>query len=154
MAILDGYDLVYVERIKTSQVVNINLHVGSRLPLYNTSLGRALISDMPAEWLRGYIDTLMGVAAAKPYAQNDGENLLEIIRETRERGYALNDQDLALGLRSIASPIRDKSRKTVAAINVAVPSARVSVVDLHRIHAPELLRASAEISAALGFRRR
>jgi IclR family transcriptional regulator, pca regulon regulatory protein len=154
MAILDGYDLVYVERIKTSQLVNINLHVGSRLPLYNTSLGRALAAEMSADWLRQYIDSLLTVAAAKQFVRNGGEKLLEILRETRERGYALNDQDLALGLRSIASPIRDKSRKAVAAINVAVPSARVSVVDLHRIHAPELLKTSAEISAALGFRYR
>jgi len=152
MAILDGYDLVYVERIKTSQIVNINLHVGSRLPLYNTSMGRALIAEMPTEWLGRYLASLKTVPEAKKYVQGGAEKLLKILRETRQVGYALNDQDLTVGLRSIASPIRDRSKKVVAAVNVAVPSARVSVSQLQRVHAPELMKTTSEISAVLGFR--
>jgi IclR family pca regulon transcriptional regulator len=153
MAIRDEDNIIYIERLKTSQVININLHVGSRLPLYNTSMGRALIAHMPEEWLRDYVARLATDSGARPYVQGGGARLLTILRETRQRGYAINNEELAPGLRSVAAPIWDGTgREVVAAVNIAVPSARITLRELNAHHVPELLKTAQAISAALKLR--
>lgn len=150
MAVLDGTELVYVERLKTQQIININLHIGSRLPLYNTSMGRALIAYKPEAWLRDYIAKLPPEAAE--YSRRGGKKLREILRDVGEKKYAINNEDLARGLRSVATQIRNHKGEVVAAINIAVPSARVSLDELEKNYAPQLLVAAQQISAALGYR--
>lgn len=152
MAVLDGDEIVYIERIKTKQIITINLHVGSRLPLYNTSMGRALVAHMPSVWLRSYLKRMEGDPAARRSLQDGGRRFLGILRETRESGYAVNDEDLASGLRSVAAPIWDHQNNVIAAVNIAVPSARVSIRDLRARYLPELLKTAGEICQALGFR--
>jgi IclR family pca regulon transcriptional regulator len=147
---LDGDELVYVERIRTSQIITINMHVGTRLPLYNTSLGRALICEMPEEWLSEYMTRLKSDSSAQDYLRKKG--LLKLLQETRTLGYALNDEELVKGLRSVASPIRGASKEIVGAINIAVPSSRVTAADLKRNYVPELLSTAEKISMALGYR--
>ena len=150
MAVLDGRELVYVERIKTQQIVNINLHIGSRLPLYNTSMGRALIAHQPQEWLRDYVRQLPPEAAE--YAAKGGKKLIETLRDVLKKNYATNNEDLARGLRSVATQIRNRKGEVVAAINIAVPSGRVSRDELETKYAPQLLDTAREISVALGYR--
>lgn len=152
LAVLDRDELVYIDRVKTTQIVSINLHVGSRLPLYNTSLGRALISEMPEFWLKQYLSRLANDSDGRKYLERDGKKLFDILSETRKCGYSLNDEDLVVGLRSIASPVRDRTGKIVAAINISVPSMRISVSDLRHTFAPELKATADKVSAALGFR--
>jgi len=152
LAVRDGDTLIYISRIKTSQVVNINLHVGSRLPLYNTSLGRALVAHMGDEWVRDYLVRLKAEPAARQYVDRRGARLLAALRATRERGYSVNDEELTAGLRSIASPIWDGSRRVAAAINISVPSARMTLRTLLGRAVPELLKTANEISAALKLR--
>jgi IclR family pca regulon transcriptional regulator len=152
LAILDGDELVFAERIKTSQVVNINLHPGSRLPLYNTAMGRALIFDMPQVWLRQYMARLRDDPRAAKYTQDGGRKLLKMLKDIQERGYAISDNERIDGVRSAACPIRDKSSQTVAAINVLVPSTRVSLIELRERLVPEVVETAARISTALGFR--
>jgi IclR family pca regulon transcriptional regulator len=150
MAVLDGDRLIYIERVKTTQVVNINLHVGSSLPLYNTSMGRVLLAFMPDAQLRQYLARLAADPVGKKYSQHGSKRLLDILEETRRRGYALNDEELVSGLRSVAAPIWDSSDRLAAAINISVPSVRVSVRQLRVRYVPELLATATEISAALG----
>jgi IclR family transcriptional regulator, pca regulon regulatory protein len=147
-----GEELVYIERIRTSQIININLHVGSRLPLYSTSLGRALICDMPEEWLKDYIYRLRDDPNAKNYIKNDKHSLLCRLEEARKLGYAINDEELVKGLRAVGAPIRGRTSEIVAAVGVAVPSSRISVSELRRKFAPELLSIAEKISIALGYR--
>jgi IclR family pca regulon transcriptional regulator len=155
MAVLDETRLIYIERVKTSQIVNINLHVGSRLPLCSTSMGRALLAFLPAADLRACIDRLREHEPdARPYLANGARPLLEILAETRQRGYAVNDEELVFGLRSVGCPVWDGTSAVVAAINISVPSARVSLRDLKNKYAPELVKTAGEISTALGFRPR
>jgi IclR family transcriptional regulator, pca regulon regulatory protein len=154
LAVLSGDELIYIERITTSQIVSINLHVGSRLPLYCTSLGRALICEMSSAWLQQYIQRLASDPKARKYIQGDGRKLLQILRETRERGYALNDEELVKGLRVVASPVRDRTSKIIAAVCISVPSSRVTIADLRRTFAPSLATTAESISLALGYRAR
>lgn len=152
MAVLDDMQLIYVDRIKSSQIVNINLHVGSRLPLYNTSMGRALLAHRRPEELRAYLARLREQPEAEAFTAQGGRRLLEILADVRRRGYAINDEELVTGLRSVGCPVWDGRPQVVAAINISVPSVRVSARNLKTRYAPELMRSAAQISAALGYR--
>lgn len=150
MAVLDGNELVYVERLKTQQIININLHIGSRLPLYNTSMGRALIAYKPEEWLREYVAQLP--REAQEYVGKKGKRLFDVLHQVRERKFAINDEDLASGLRSAGTQIRNQKGEIVAAINIAVPSARVSLKEMENKYAPLLLDTARLISSTLGYK--
>ena len=154
MAVRDGDDLVYIERIKTQQIVNINLHVGSRLPLYNTAMGRALLSCQSEDWIRSYIERNELDPEAQRFLGPNGDHLLAQLRTVGEKGYAINDQDLVKGLRSIAAPVKNAEGKGIAAINIAVPSARVTVQLLKTEFGPLVVETALQISEGLGFLRR
>lgn len=154
LAVLDEHELVYIERIKTQQIININLHVGSRLPLYNTSMGRVLAADRDAAWLADYIRHLSQFAEARAFWANDGKKLRAILEEVRLRDYALNNQELCPGLRSVASPVRGRDGRVAGAVNIAVSASLYSLKELTRDLLPPLLKSTAAISAALGFEAR
>ena len=152
LAILNGDELIYIDRVRTAQILNINLHVGSRLPLYNTSLGRALISDMPEVWMKGYVERISTDPKAKDYVEEDGKKLRKLLKETQRLGYALNDEELVKGLRGVASPVRDRTNTIVAAICITVPAGRATLAKLKSDFVMELLRTADQISYALGYR--
>jgi IclR family pca regulon transcriptional regulator len=152
LAVRDNDELVYIERIRTSQILNINIHVGSRLPLYRTALGRALICEMPDTWLQEYMGRLTDDLQAKEYIQKDGAFLMKLLDETRKQKYALNDEELTQGLRGIASPVRNSTGEIVAAVGVSVPSSRITVSDLRRSFVADLISTAEKISVALGHR--
>jgi IclR family transcriptional regulator, pca regulon regulatory protein len=152
LALRDGYEVIYSYRIQTNQILNVNLRVGSRVPLYSTALGRALILDMPEEWLTAYLQELRKDLKAREYTANDGRLLRKLLAEESKLGYSLNDGDLVKGLRAIACPVRDRSTNTVASLGVVVPSSRAAVAELRRYHARELLKTAREISHGIGYR--
>jgi IclR family transcriptional regulator, pca regulon regulatory protein len=154
LAVQDGDELIYVDRIGTSQIINVSLHIGSRLPLFNTSLGRALICEHPEEWLRGYMTRLATNRDAKEYLRGGKRPLPKLLDEARKQRYSLNDEELVKGLRSIASPVQEASGRIAGAIGIAVPSSRVSIAELKRDFVPQLLAATEKVSATLGYRRR
>ena len=154
MAILDGTDIVYIERCRSAQQgqreIDLNLHVGSRLPAYCTSMGKVLLADLdPAD--------LADVLARTQFTQR-GPNTIVAKREllaelarVRAAGLAVNNEELAYGLRSIAAQIRAQNGRAVAAINLAVHRTMVSLEDLVERLSPRLERTAAEISARIGY---
>ena len=153
MAILDGNDIVYVERCRSTRrgqrEIDLNLHVGSRLPAYCTSLGKVLLAYLPQPLqdsvLEGTEFTRRG-----PNTITSRPALLAELERVREQGLAVNSEELAYGLRSIAAPIFDFHGDAVAAVNLAVHSSMVSMQDLVARLGETLRRAAAEISAHLG----
>lgn len=152
MAVLDGDRAIFVERIRTSQVVSVSIHVGSTIPLYNTALGKALICDMPESWLQEYIKRHRDHPTGQAYFKNGGSKLRKLLSKTREVGYSLNDRELFKDLLSVASPLRDRTNKVVAAINIVVPTSRMNASQLQRSFVPLLLETAEKISLALGYR--
>jgi IclR family pca regulon transcriptional regulator len=155
MAILDGLDIVYVERSRSARAgqreIDLNLHVGSRLPAYCTSLGKVMLafldeSDQKAA-LAGIDFTRRG-----PNTVTSRPAFLLELKRVREDGFAINNEELAYGLRSIAAPILSRDAVAVAAINLAVHSSMVSMEDLVARLSPTLRAAAADISARLGYR--
>jgi IclR family pca regulon transcriptional regulator len=155
MAILDGSDIVYIERCRTSQPgqreIDLNLHVGSRLPAYCTSMGKVLLAHLPPERLTEVLDEIEFVDRGPNTITTRAELAAELQR-VRSRDIAVNNEELAYGLRSIAVPVWGQGGEVVAAINMAVHRSAASIEDLVDRLSPKMLRAAAGISALLGYR--
>jgi IclR family pca regulon transcriptional regulator len=129
LSILDGDEIVYLARSAAKRVMSVSLSVGSRLPAYCTSMGRVLLAALPDEELAAYLDRVE-LKGLTPKTVTDKSSMLEIIQSVRAQDYALTDEELELGLRSIAVPVRNRQNRTVAAINVGVHAARVSTAEM------------------------
>jgi len=143
-AILSGHDVVYVARVAGARIVSVGLHVGTRLPAYCTSMGRVLLSELGDADLAALLASA-GIEAKTQKTITDRAALTATIRRVRGDGYSIVDEELELGLRSIAVPIRDLSGRIVAAINVSTQSARTSVADMEQKFLPLLKDAASKI---------
>jgi len=150
LAILDGDEILYVARSSASmRIMSIDLGVGSRLPAHCTSMGRVLLAGMAAEALTGYLRRVKLV----PYTSRTivaRDALALAIESTRREQFALVDQELEIGLRSIAVPVKDFRGNVAAAINVSVQATRVSGADMQRTFLPALRAAADELGMLLG----
>jgi len=155
MAILDGTDIVYIERCRSSQQgqreIDLNLHVGSRLPAYCTSMGKVLLAGLPEAELEDVLDQVQFLQRG-PNTLVERKALVDALAAVRYAGIAVNNEELAYGLRSIAVPVRDRSGVVAAAINLAVHRSLVSMEDLVIRLSPALKRTADEISARIGYR--
>jgi IclR family pca regulon transcriptional regulator len=155
MAILDGLDIVYVERCRSAQAgqrdIDLNLHVGARLPAYCTSLGKVLLAYLPADE-QAELLARIDFTRRGPNTLTSRTSLRAELERVRESGFAINNEELAYGLRSIAAPVLSHDGIAVAAINLAVHSSMVSIDDLGQRLSPVLMRTAADISARLGHR--
>jgi IclR family pca regulon transcriptional regulator len=149
LGIIEGTDMIYLDSIKTNHVLNLNLNMGDRLPAYSTSLGKAIAAFLPGPEMK----ELLGKLKMRPLTRNTitrEAKFREELNQIRKRGFAINDGETDDGVRSVAAPVRDRSGRTVAAINISVPSIRVTREDLQTRLAREVTRVAAIISEALG----
>jgi len=151
-SVLDGGDVIYTARAATNRIMTIALSVGRRLPAFVTSMGRVLLSALPPEELDAYLAHHARTAFTSRTVTDEAQ-LRAILDEVRSRGWALIDQELEDGVRSVAAPVLDASGRTVAAVNVSAHASRVSVSVLQRQFLPELLTTAAAISRDLTARR-
>jgi IclR family pca regulon transcriptional regulator len=150
MAVLDGSDIVYIERCRAPgpSGIDLNLHVGSRLPAYCTSMGKVLLAFAPE--LPELLDS-MQLTRRGPNTITVKRKLLKELEQVRERGLAVNNEELAYGLRSIAAPVWSQAGDVVAAINIAVHRSLVSMDELFEDLAPALVDTAGAISAHIAF---
>jgi IclR family pca regulon transcriptional regulator len=138
-----------VARNKTQQILSVDLHLGSRLPIYCTSMGKAQLIDLS----RQELTDLLGEGPYERRGPNTITTLDALIAQlvqVRERGYAVADEELAAGLRAVAAPVRGHAERLVAAVNISVPGGRVSREELENRLAPMVVTTARQISAALG----
>jgi IclR family pca regulon transcriptional regulator len=119
MALLDGADVVYVSRLLSDDLLALRLFVGSRLPAYASSLGRAMLAFLPEEEVRALLDG-QRFESFTEYTIVDEARLMAELRRVRRRGYATNNQELVLGIFGVAAPIFGVSGRPVAAINLSL----------------------------------
>jgi IclR family pca regulon transcriptional regulator len=143
-AVLDGEDVVYVARAAGRRILSVSLHVGTHLPAYCTSMGRVLLAGLGEEELTRFLATAR-IEKNTPKTVTDRRKLAAMIGKVRENGYAVADEELELGLRSIAVPVRDRSGRTVAAINVSTQSVRFTCAEMVETILPHLRGAAARI---------
>ena len=148
ISVLDETDIVYVVRVPTRRIMSITLSVGTRLPAYATSMGRVLLADLPGKQL----EQLLARTELHPLTARtitDRGALEALLARVRKQGYALTDQELEEGLRSIAVPIRDGTGAVTAALNVSVHASRATAAALKRDVLPLLLQTAAGIETDL-----
>ena len=150
-SILDGPEIVYVARVPSKRVMAIALSVGSRLPAHATSMGRVLMAHLPSEELAVYFRTSRRERLTARTVVDEAE-LRELLDRIRCRGWALVDQELEMGVRSIAAPIRDLRGNVLAAMNVSTHAGRVTVEEMEGEFLPHLLRAAKLVGERLTIR--
>jgi IclR family transcriptional regulator, pca regulon regulatory protein len=146
MAQLDGSDIVYVARVSVPKIIALRVEIGTRFPAGQTSQGKVLLAALPPDDVADVL-AQPSQAGLPPYIGTSIEQLLEELGQVRARGWALADEELAPGVRSVAVPVRDGTGAVRAAMNVTVHAAETSVDTLLDEHLPHLLRAAGEVSA-------
>jgi IclR family pca regulon transcriptional regulator len=149
VATLDGDDIVYIARTTVDRVmVAVDLHIGSRLPAYCTSMGRVLLAYLPNEQLEQYLSRV-NLVPHTTRTVNSVDKLRLALRNVRRNGYALVDQELEVGLRSLAVPVYAPSGRVVATINLSGNAPRMSVLEMQTRFLPHLRNAANELGAFL-----
>jgi IclR family pca regulon transcriptional regulator len=148
MAVLDGYDVVYVARIETRRIFSSGLEVGSRLPAFCSSLGRALLSGFDEATLDKWLREGTFVAQS-PRTIVEPEALRQKILEAQRLQYAIIDGEVEVGVRSIAVPVRDRAGTIVAALNIGTSAARTSLDHMRKVYLPALREAAAKVEKTL-----
>jgi IclR family pca regulon transcriptional regulator len=138
IAQLDGSDIVYVARVAVPKIIALAVTVGTRFPAMQTSLGKIMLAALPPEEAERVLTARW---------QPDAAERAAALREVRARGWSLTDEQLALGIRSVAAPLRDGDGRVLAAMNVTVHAAETPVEVLTGEYLPLLLQTAGAISA-------
>ena len=156
MAQLDGSDIVYVARVSVPKIIALRVEIGTLFPAPVTSQGKVLLSALSPAELEGVLRIPSRSGVTPPYSLIDDPSssvepvesrLRAELTQVRARGWALADEELAPGVRSIAVPVRDASGAVRAAMNVTVHAAETSTETLLDEHLPRLIRAAGDVSA-------
>lgn len=146
IAQLDGADIVYVSRVAMPKLVTLSVTIGTRFPALPTSLGKVLLAALPGDELDAALAT-PSRSGLTPSWQPGRDEIDAALREVRAKGWAVTDQQLAPGIRSVAAPIRNGDGTVVAAVNVNAHAAETSLETLTDEMLPKLLRVADELSA-------
>ncbi|MER7694547.1 IclR family transcriptional regulator C-terminal domain-containing protein [Streptomyces sp. NPDC097610] len=146
IAQLDGSDIVYVARVSVPKIVSLSVQIGTRFPALATSLGKVQLAALPPDELEAVLAQPTRSGLVPRWQPGRAERDAEL-RDVRARGWALTDEQLTLGIRSVAAPLRDGTGRVVAGINVNCHAAETTVERLLDHHLPLLLQAAGDISA-------
>lgn len=148
LGILDGDGLLYVARAETVRIMSIGIRPGTRLPAYCTSMGRVLLAALPAETLAGYLER----NPLRPRTERtvtDPAHFHAVLERARRAGHALVDQELELGLRSVAVPVHDRHGNVIAALNIGTAAGRVTLAAMQGILLPALREAALRLEPTI-----
>jgi IclR family pca regulon transcriptional regulator len=148
-SVLDGDEIVYVARVQTRRIMSVSLGIGSRLPAFCTSMGRVLLAHLPADQLEKYLkDAKFQRFTEKTIS--DPAALRKELSSVFKQGYALVDQELEIGLRSLAVPVFAGGGRNIAAINIGTQAARITKGEVLQQFLPVLRKAAKNLSSCLG----
>ncbi|MDE1155187.1 MAG: IclR family transcriptional regulator C-terminal domain-containing protein [Acidobacteriaceae bacterium] len=148
VATLDGDDIVYIARTTVTRVMSVDLHIGSRLPAFCTSMGRVLLAYLPQDQMESYFSRVH-MQQYTPKTIVSQEKLRLALRNVRRNGYALCDQEFEVGLRSIAVPVQAPNGRVVATVNLSGHAPRMPMLEMQTRFLPPLRAAAMELSAFL-----
>lgn len=148
VGILDGDELVCVAAVSAGRVVSATLQPGTRVPAYCTANGRVMLASLPHQQVEAYLARLTIEPLTERTIVDKERLMLEIVR-TRAQGHAMVDQEMELGLRTLAVPIRNFRGDTVAALNVGLHAARMPVEEIVERCLPALMKVQVELVALL-----
>jgi IclR family pca regulon transcriptional regulator len=156
IAVLEGPDILYMDRARSfrrgQSKIDVDLHPGSRLPAYCTAMGKLLLANLPEREQRELLASIK-LAKRGPNTITTKKALRAELEQIGEAGFAVNDEELAPELYSIAAPVRNEARDVVAAASLSAHSSMISLEELVDALGPHLVSTADRISARLGFRR-
>jgi IclR family pca regulon transcriptional regulator len=147
-SVLDGTEILYVARASQKRVMSINLTPGSRLPAYCASMGRVLLAALPEAEARAIL-ARSDLKANTPRTITDPEKLIAEFRSVRAHGYAVIDQELELGLCSIAVPVENDRGQLICALNIGAPAAHASAAEMVTRYLPLMKETQAALRLVL-----
>lgn len=145
MSQLDGADIVYIARVSVPKIIGISVQIGTRFPAIATSMGHVLLSELSSKELDNVL-AKKSQSRVVPRIKPTRKELNATLDEVRLRGWAISDERLSLGIRSIAAPVRDATGAIIAALNVTVNAAETPVAKLRSLHLPLLLATAQRIT--------
>ncbi len=148
IAVLDSQDVVFVARATHRRSLSVGLSAGARLPAYASATGRVLLAGQPRDWAR-FILNRMSRPALTVKTITSVAKVMQQVDLAHRQGYALCDQELEVGLRSIAVPILDREGRTIAAMSLSVATSRMDIPTILEKLLPELERAKQKFPALL-----
>lgn len=148
LGVLEESDVLYLSRSQSSRVMSVALNAGSRVPAYCTSLGRVLLAALSEDELCDYFSKARLIAHTDRTVTTESE-LRDILTEVRQKGYAIVEEELEIGLQSIAVPVRGAAGTIVAAVNVGAQTNRTTRAQIEQIFLPALLNTASELSVLL-----
>ncbi|GII00738.1 IclR family transcriptional regulator [Planobispora takensis] len=148
VAVLDGEDVVYVSRVATTRIMRVTINIGTRFPAHCTSMGRVLLAWLPPEELDAYLERAE-LRAFTSKTVTEPAALRAELAKVRSQGWSMVDQELEEGLRSIAVPLRERSGRVAAAMNVSSHASRTTAESARRDLLPHLLATAARVEADL-----
>jgi IclR family transcriptional regulator, pca regulon regulatory protein len=150
LSILDKADILYLDRVQTRRILTINLEIGAKLPAYCTSMGRVLLAYLPPpEALKIVKNSDRKSFTAKTVTAVN--TLTRILEEVRQKGYAVNNGEMARELISVAAPVRNRHHRVVAAVNMAVNAANYDESEVAGRLIPAVMNVALQISQAMGY---
>ncbi len=156
LGVLDGIDVLYVDRVRSFRrgqgKIDLDLHTGSRVPAYCTSMGKLLLANLPEPEQRELIAQTK-LAKHGPNTITSKKTLRDELDEIQEAGFAVDDQEFAPELYAISAPVRNDARDVVAAVGLSAHSSMISLEELVDALGPHLVSTADRISARLGYRR-
>lgn len=156
LGVLDGGEILYVDRVRSfrrgQSQIDLDLHVGSRLPAYCTAMGKLLLASLPEAEQRELIGE-MKLTKRGPNTIASKKALREELEDIAAAGFAVDDEELAAELYAVAAPVRDEARDVVAAVNLVAHSSVITLEELVDALGPHLVSTADRISARLGYRR-
>jgi len=148
LAVQDGGQIVYIERLTSTQSLGMRAKVGYRAPMHCTALGKALLSGMPPEKVEELV-TQYGLSAITDHTITDLAQFLQEMERTRIQGFAVDDEENEIGVRCVAAPIFDHLNRPTAAISISSPVLRFSMSEVP-LYGQKVTEAAAAISTKLG----
>jgi IclR family transcriptional regulator, pca regulon regulatory protein len=156
LGVLDGTEVLYVDRVRSfrrgQSAIDLDLHPGSRLPAYNTAMGKLLLANLPEAQQRELIAQIK-LTKTGPNTISSKKALREELDEVAAAGFAVDDEELTAGLYAIAAPVRNEARDVVAAVNLAAHNTMITLEEMVDALGPHLVSTADRISARLGYRR-
>jgi IclR family transcriptional regulator, pca regulon regulatory protein len=149
LSVLDGMEVVYIDRVRTQQIVGVILGIGSRIPAQCGSMGKVMLAHLPADDLAQRLR--QPLTPCTPHSITDRAAFMVQLNQIRQQGYAFNDEELEIGLRAVAAPIWDHTNHVVAAINVTGSVRTISSQRMVEELAPMVRDTAVQVSQALGY---
>lgn len=150
LCILDGTNVIYVDRVRNRAIVGVVLDIGSHVPAHCTTMGKVLLANLKPDDLEKFLKNAE-FTPFTPRTITNREALLAELSIVRKNGHAICDGKLAVGLRAAGAPIRDHSQKAIAVINVSGSVITISLRRLKKEIVPAVVKTAAQISLALGY---